>query len=117
MYLVAGDQLQENLGITWDRERVVDNLFATFEPDKLEELVQLYNLESTRETNSPKNLLHKFMISGNTEVADKMIEMGLDLNKVDLQGLLIYALQPKSDRAHKEGRLVGVAAHSRCKRR
>ena len=89
-----GKKLEKNLGIAWDWERAVENLFSTFEPDKLDRLAKIYGMADNPETISKKKWLHRFMVNGNTEVADKMVEMGLDLNKVDLQGLLVYALQP-----------------------
>lgn len=89
------EELEENLGITWDWDRAVENFFATFGPDKLEELAQFYKLENIEEIRSQKNWLHNFMVGGHTEVADKMVEMGLDLNEVDLHGLLVYALRPR----------------------
>lgn len=90
----GGDKLAENIDIAWDWDRSVENLFATFEPDKLAKLAKIYGMSYNLETISKKNWLYRFMVNGNTKVADMMVEMGLNLNEVDLQGLLAYALQP-----------------------
>lgn len=92
------DRQKKNLDIKSDWDRAVENLFATFESDKIAELAQIYGITSKSEKipqESIKNSLHKFMLNGNTEIADKMVEMGLVLDQDNLQEVLVYALQPK----------------------
>lgn len=84
--------LKEDQGI--DLDSVVENFFATLTPDKLAELAKIYGADEGTSQQIAKHRLHIFMLAGATEVADKMVEMGLELDKVDLEGLLAYALQP-----------------------
>lgn len=95
------DRQKKNLDIKSDWDRAVENLFATFESDKIVELAKIYSITSKSKKipqESIKNSLHKFMLNGNTEIADKMVEMGLVLNQANLQEVLVYALRPEIKR-------------------
>ena len=92
--------LRKELNLSQDWDSVVENLFATFDPAKFEQLTEIYKLQDdddNLEIMSQKNWLHRFLVNGGIDVADKMVEMGLELDKVDLQGLLLYALQESLD--------------------
>ena len=99
--------LREELITSRDWDSLVENLFATFDPDKFDQLTQMYGPQSgSSETRSQKNWLHKLLLNGAIEVANEMVEMGLELDKVDLQGLLLYALQEsphdsRNSKAHR----------------
>ena len=90
--------LRKELNISRDWDSVVENLFAAFGPAKVDQLTEIYqwsDLSSKKELQ--KDLLHSYLISGangdRVDTANKMVEMGLELDKVDLQGLLLYSLQ------------------------
>ena len=95
----SSTELRKELNLSRDWDSAVENLFAAFDPAKFEQLTEIYRLQDDDddlETMSQKNWLHRWLLNGAVDVADKMVEMGLELDKVDLQGLLLYALQGSS---------------------
>ena len=92
-------ELENSLGIAWDWDRSVENLFATFGADKLKELATAYGIAASDD--GKKESLYNSVLFGDTKIADKMLEMGLDFNELDLQGLLIYALRSDYGKSSK----------------
>ena len=84
--------LEEEFNLSRDWDSGPGNLFAAFDPAKVDQLAEIYQLQ-VQDIESQKYWLHRLLLNGGIDVADKMVEMGLELDKVDLQGLLLYALQ------------------------